>query len=337
MTKIATACLAGLVVLGQLKHTAASERKQPATDSAELHEFLVRIEGPKRRKNFYRHYRNADNQVTGLLLKSVQLKPSDYSIIAGLSQLEVIDFTSGNINDDDLRHLRSLHKLQKLTLRRTKIRGQGLRYLQELGSLTTLSIADTKISNASLGHLKGIKNLRELDVNDTPTSNEGLKHLGQLKQLEVLKLGETRLTDAGLTHLLALTRLRAVTLNSTRVTTAGLRQLAAIPGLKWIASPQATAEEWGRRMQAGDFFGARAMCSGGLLGPDKGEFQLRKLISFPRDEKDKKRNRDRFRYEMFWKVPDRKEDAFFAKLAVDRGAIAILSMGIESDFVDRRP
>ena len=331
---VAGGLTAALPVIGA--PSAPADPQKPAPDAGPaLDEFLARIErvpsrrapGDWRRRTL--HTRNPAGQITALRLRNAKLQKNDFVVIGALQHLESLDLGHANVADDDLAHLKGLGNLRSLSLDWSAVGDAGLAHLQGLSRLEELDLRLTKVTGAGLVALRGLRNLRRLDVSDTRIGDAALRHVAELANLELLHLGDTKITDAGLGHLKGLKHLRGLTLNETGITDEGLKVLATLPRFKWISSPVSAAEEFVRRLERSDFNAVKEMYSPGVYMPHRGRLKLKSLDPLPKNKKDARLNRLRFRLEMHWTAEaERINTVVYATFAVDHGAISVHSVGI---------
>ena len=173
-------------------------------------------------------------------------------------------------------------------------------------------------------------NLTHVILDDTPVTDGGLDVLSAMPQLERLSLGDTKITDAGLRHLRNLPRLRGLTLDETKVTEKGLQQIARLPGFSWIATPNATVNEYVQRIELGQFDAAREMFVAGVTIPARGNYRLLSLEAVEQSQKDRQRGRRRFKAQFHWTDRAKKTDEILsASFRIDRGAVMVMEVSID--------
>lgn len=143
--------------------------------------------------------------------------------------------TSTLVNDDSLRHVRSLRGLINLSLsNNAQITDAGLVHLRSLTAIRHLALSRTKITDRGLTLLGGLHELRLLHLSHTLVTDAGLKHIEPLTELQALYLTGTRVTNAGLRHLRSLGSLRMLSLSNTLVTDSGLAHLQLLKQLRQL-------------------------------------------------------------------------------------------------------
>jgi beta-lactamase regulating signal transducer with metallopeptidase domain/5-hydroxyisourate hydrolase-like protein (transthyretin family) len=168
--------------------------------------------------------------------------------LAGLTQLNELHFSSGQLGDGSLAVFGRMRGLRHLSLQGNAFRDDGLKRLAGLKQLRTLWIGMNRgpITDAGARHLAGLTALEQLDLQQAQLSDAGVAALKALKQLREVYLNGapgSPLTDASVEPLLGLTKLQHLGLNTTRLTDQGVRRLLALPDLKDLSvSSSATSE-----------------------------------------------------------------------------------------------
>lgn len=168
-----------------------------------------------------------------LRLKVVGEGPADLSPLSGLgpSDIQVLDLSSVDLADEQLRHVAHLKGLTGLAVWETEVGDPALQYIGGLVSLRWLDIGDTKVSDDGLTHLTALSLLNELSLLNTRVGNGGLSHLLRLPDLRRLDLMGTAVDDAGVETLRRLPAIQSLRIYDTRVSEAGFRELqASLPG-----------------------------------------------------------------------------------------------------------
>ena len=125
--------------------------------------------------------------------------------------------TRGEVTDDALEHVATVHRVSTLWLGGTKITDAGMVHLKGLSGLNFLSLSDTAIGDTGVANLAGLTSLHILYLNDTKIGDAGLAELSGLRSLETLSLSGTPVADEGLKHLAGLVRLGQLDLSDTKV------------------------------------------------------------------------------------------------------------------------
>jgi hypothetical protein len=138
----------------------------------------------------------------------------------------------GDVSDDDLRHLASLHNLLSLKLNHRQVTDAGLRHLAGLTSLCVLELRGLPVTGAGVKHLAGLVNLSELHLWETQVDDAGAEVIAGLPELTVLDLNGCPVTDHCLEHLTRLTTLQTLTLSGTKIEGEGLALLGRLGNLE---------------------------------------------------------------------------------------------------------
>jgi len=138
-----------------------------------------------------------DSHMTGAMPFQSNATYSDLSILAGLTNLKLLDLRGNQVTD--ISPLTNLKNLTQLNLKGSQI--TDISPLTELTNLTELSLSENQITDISV--LAGMTNLTSLALTE-PQIND-LNPLAELTNLTYLWLGKTQISDlsplAGLTNL----------------------------------------------------------------------------------------------------------------------------------------
>ena len=160
-------------------------------------------------------------------LRSLQLKSTRVTgaHFDAFENLERLDLTQTDVNDEGLATIAQLSRLKSLRLRSTYVTDSGLATLARLSGLVELDLSDLDLSDEGIAHLAGLDSLRILNLRGSRVTDAGLQHLGDMHALVDLSLYRTRVTNAGMPRLAALPELRSVDLRYSRATSAGVAVL----------------------------------------------------------------------------------------------------------------
>lgn len=125
-------------------------------------------------------------------------------------------FSTSQVTDGDLVHLKGLKNLHRLMLHSTRITDAGLLHLKGLTNLRFLDLYDNQVTDIGLEHLIGLKNLQGLGLSGPELTDAGLVNFKGLTELQELGLPDTQVTGSGLVHLKGLTEIRRLDLSGTR-------------------------------------------------------------------------------------------------------------------------
>src|SRR5262249_45296537 len=106
--------------------------------------------------------RNARNAVIEVDLSHSSL--SDVVLLKGLTELEALNLSGSQINDDGLKALKELQGLQRLDLSGTHVTDEALKEVRELRKLRELDLHITQITDVGLHELKELPNLQSLNL-----------------------------------------------------------------------------------------------------------------------------------------------------------------------------
>lgn len=142
--------------------------------------------------------------------------------ISSLKNLEVLNLSIEELNDNKLREITKLQKLKHLTIyRNNSISNEGLRIISNLKDLEILTIAGEKLTDEGLKYLSDLKELRRLNLYCCENfTDSGFQYISDISGLEELLIGDyIELTDFGFKRILNLKRLRNLTIYDPRYLT----------------------------------------------------------------------------------------------------------------------
>jgi len=105
----------------------------------------------------------------------VTLAGEDFFIDVGSVQ-----FSYGDVTDDDLKQLEQFPRLRRLWLDGTDVTDAGLEHLGGLSHLRQLGLSETAVTDAGMKHLIGLSDLQQLDLTRTKVTPEGARSLTQV-------------------------------------------------------------------------------------------------------------------------------------------------------------
>jgi serine/threonine protein kinase len=150
-------------------------------------------------------------RVQRLNLAGLSLADVDFTPLAGLTELVMVDLGRSNAND------------------------LALRVLGQTPSLTHLSLMGTQIDDSGLALLNDLAALKTLDLRGTGVTDEGLVQFASRHSLEEMRLGEGQiLHDSGAESLAVMQSLKSLGLRHTNITDKAVRALAALERLEWL-------------------------------------------------------------------------------------------------------
>jgi len=161
------------------------------------------------------------------------------SHVAGLMELEEINFEDSIIGDAGLAHLRNMKKLRKLDLfsnpNTGKITDAGIAHLKTLTALEEVRLPSQSLTDIGLQHLAELNSLKKLNLWSTHLTDGGIAVVAQMKSLEEVDVMCPNLTDAGFGRLCQCPALNSLSINRCMVTDAGLANLARLKSLEYFA------------------------------------------------------------------------------------------------------
>lgn len=160
-------------------------------------------------------------------LSNVSCRP-----LARLKKLEVLVFDECALGETSLVPIGHLARLRRLDLIGTPLDDRQMPPLSELVSLEFLCLTGGKISGRGFGDLKRLTNFSLLIAGDTPLDDRGLEAIGTLPTARNLQLEGTAITDRGLAHLAGMVSLQRLRLDRTAITDRGLAHLARLRSLE---------------------------------------------------------------------------------------------------------
>jgi hypothetical protein len=152
-----------------------------------------------------------------------RLKGSEEPLLA--KHVYKIDFSGGNVLDDDLVLLQEFENLEYLNLQGTKVTNAGLSQVGKLTRLKDLCLGNCEISDKGLEKLQSLVNLECLELGSTSITGSGLKSLKDMKKLTILYLSNNKLQEGSLESLGELAALEVIDLDSTPLHDSDLESL----------------------------------------------------------------------------------------------------------------
>lgn len=169
--------------------------------------------------------RNDQDEIIGIYLVDTQVSNSELVHLAGLINLQKLDFSETQVSDGGLLHLKRLNNLQEVQLFGTHITNVGLLHLEALTNLEEITLSNTHVTDIGLRHLRKLENLKTLELAGTKITDAGLGHIFWMDNLKHLDVMGTQITDEGLIHLTGLKNLRWLRAFKTQITDAGVAEL----------------------------------------------------------------------------------------------------------------
>jgi Leucine-rich repeat (LRR) protein len=140
-------------------------------------------------------------------------------------QLEWLDLSSTNLDDEGLSRLRRLKSLRGVNFTNTRLTDAAADSLSQLVNLETLRLAGTQLTDRGLRGLQPLWRLQTLDLKHCPITDEGAQHLAGMPTLGFIELDDTRVTDRGVEALVRLPKLSGISCVNCKVTDDGANRL----------------------------------------------------------------------------------------------------------------
>lgn len=164
--------------------------------------------------------------------------------IAGLTELEEIDFEDSIIGDAGLAHLRNMKKLRKLDLFSNPSTGRisesGLAHLTYLTALEDIRLPYGAMTDKGLTHLARLDSLWRLNLSSAQLTDAGLAVLPRMKSLRDVELSCPGITDAGLAAVCRCAGLKSLTIGRCGITDAGLAKIGDLTLLEYLSVKHAS-------------------------------------------------------------------------------------------------
>jgi 5-hydroxyisourate hydrolase-like protein (transthyretin family) len=175
------------------------------------------------------------------------LKITDAGVrhLAGLTKLEEIHFSNGQLSDSSLAVFGQMPGLKTLSLQGNSFGDEGLKHLAGLKGLRSLAVGMSRqpITDAGVQHLSGLTALESLDLQRARLTDEGVAALKNLKEMRNLDLNGPAITDESVEYLLGMTKLKHLHISNTGLTEKGVERLLALPELKGFFLPSAAVSQ----------------------------------------------------------------------------------------------
>lgn len=169
-----------------------------------------------------------DRNLTGLQLR-LFTRPNNTLKILFL-------YNNKSLKDEDLAHLKNLHKLEYLYLGENVFTDESLKYIAQAPALKTLRLDEmrgNKFTGEGLKYLENCSQLKRLCLADNKLSDTGWQNLAKLKQLELLTISHTNLNGERL-KLVASMNLKKLDVSETNVNTEDFECLRKMKSLKLL-------------------------------------------------------------------------------------------------------
>ncbi len=153
--------------------------------------------------------------------------------ISHMENLETLDLSGTNVNDEGLTELAKLKNLKTLYLKdEEKITNKGLANLAPMSKLETLNLSkSTWLTGVGLSAVSKLPSLTILRLDKSDIKDHDLAQINELKNLKLLALRQTQVGDKGVEHLVN-TGITQLDLENTKISDRGLDSLAKMFRLK---------------------------------------------------------------------------------------------------------
>ncbi len=139
--------------------------------------------------------------VVNLNLGRTQVTPESLSGLSDMDELQWLDLTGIQANDEQLSWVTNNRNLRQLTVENTLVTDNFVKSLVPLRRLEELDLSGTQITDGCLRDVGRLTNLKVLYLTNTQVSDQGLVLLRGLKNLELLEVSNTQVSDAALKDL----------------------------------------------------------------------------------------------------------------------------------------
>ncbi len=175
----------------------------------------------------------AEYQLPGISLRGIRIRGTvDWSLLAKLPSLRMLDLTGIAIDDEALSVLTQASGMRALYLADTQISDEGMAgFAEGLPQLQVLDLRNTKVGNKAVIALQGLP-LRDLSLEGTAVTDAIASELAEFgKTLIVLELGDTAIGDVGLAWLGASSPLEKLGLWKTKIGKNTFEKISQLPRL----------------------------------------------------------------------------------------------------------
>ena len=142
-----------------------------------------------------------------------------------LREVEAVDLSHQQLDEDLLRLLVKLPRLERLYLARTSVQDKHMKIIARLKNVKRLALWHTGITRRSMEYFPALENLEVLDVHGTRLPERSLEHFAKLKSLKKLIIDIETVTDDELKFLPDVPPMDLGDIRCTNVSDDGLRYL----------------------------------------------------------------------------------------------------------------
>ena len=159
-----------------------------------------------------------------LQILSYNLSESELHVIAECTQLESLNLSYCQIDDDDLETLRPcLANLKLLWLNYNQVSDKSMALIASIQSLKELGLASSEITNDGAAKLAALSNLTLLQIRSKNLTNNAIASLSVLEKMEMFSVGGDGINDDCLDDLLRFPNLRSAGVKLSKEATRRLR------------------------------------------------------------------------------------------------------------------
>jgi hypothetical protein len=153
-----------------------------------------------------------------LWLQDCDVSPEALENLQDHDQLEWLELSSTNLDDEGLSRLTGLRSLRGMNLTNTRLTDAAADTLSQFLNLENLHLAGTQLTDRGLRALQLLGRLRSLDLKHCSITDEGAQRLASMETLELIWLDDTKVTDRGVKALAKLPHLKGISCVNCKVT-----------------------------------------------------------------------------------------------------------------------
>jgi Leucine-rich repeat (LRR) protein/HEAT repeat protein len=160
---------------------------------------------------------------------------ADFSPLAALKKLKIVNLANNNISDKSLISLQKCSSIENFSIAYNQNLSPAavLELVHNLKNITHLYMVGIPFNDADIARLVKIcPKLQELDISDSKITSNALLALATLKNLQALGVKNINLTDKDLNKLLLFSKLNSIDLSGTLITTASKENLKNEVGIE---------------------------------------------------------------------------------------------------------
>jgi hypothetical protein len=178
--------------------------------------------------------RDAQGQVRWINASQGELSDEAMKCLPSLHTLEWLEIGGGNLSAAGLVHIGGCISLRRLYIHDITLRDDELTWLSNLPRLESLSLQRTRITGKALQNLKAPGSITILNLSETAVADEDLDLVRKFSGLEVLALQSTKVTGSGIAKLKGMPRLNVLNISSCRIHDSDVGTFATLPNLRIV-------------------------------------------------------------------------------------------------------